>query len=411
MGLKNLFEKIEPAFLPGGKYAKLYPLFESVYTLLYTPGTVTKNGTHVRDALDSKRMMIIVWLALFPAVFYGMYNVGAQAIAAVVHMGNLADLLAHDWHYSLAQSLGADLTQTAGWGSKMLLGAMFFLPIYLVVFAVGIFWEVFFAIVRGHEVNEGLFVSTILFALIVPPTLPLWQAVLGISFGLVVAKEIFGGVGKNFMNPALAGRAFLFFAYPAQISGDSVWVAADGFSGATALSQWSQSGQAGLQHVATGTPITWMDAFLGNLPGSMGEVSTLAILIGGAIIVFARIASWRIIAGVMIGMILTSTLFNLIGSDTNPLFAMPWHWHLVLGGFALGMIFMATDPVSASFTNKGKWWYGALIGVMCVLVRVVNPAYPEGMMLAILFANLFAPIFDYLVVQANIKRRRARSNG
>jgi len=220
-----------------------------------------------------------------------------------------------------------------------------------------------------------------------------------------------GGVGRNFMNPALAGRAFLFFAYPAQISGDLVWTAADGFSGATALSQWSQGGQAALQHTVTGQPITWMDAFIGNIPGSMGEVSTLALLIGGALIVFTRIASWRIMAGVMIGMIGTATLFNLIGSDSNQMFSMPWHWHFVLGGFALGMIFMATDPVSASFTNTGKWWYGALIGVMAVLIRTVNPAYPEGMMLAILFANLFAPIFDYIVVQANIKRRRARTNG
>lgn len=409
MGLKNLFEKLEPAFLPGGKYAKLYPLFESMYTLVYTPGTVTKGGAHVRDALDSKRMMITVWLALFPALFYGLFNVGSQAISAALHLGNLSDLIANDWHYSLAQTLGAALSSDSGWGSKMLLGAMFFLPIYITVFIVGTFWEVLFAIVRGHEVNEGLFVTTILFALIVPPTLPLWQAALGITFGLVVAKEVFGGVGRNFMNPALAGRAFLFFAYPGQISGDSVWVSADGFSGATPLSQWSQGGEAALQHVANGQPITWIDAFLGNIPGSMGEVSTLALLIGGAIIVFARIASWRIIAGVMLGMIATSTLFNLIGSTTNPLFAMPWYWHLVLGGFAIGMLFMATDPVSASFTNKAKWWYGALIGVMVVLIRVVNPAYPEGMMLAILFANLWAPIFDYVVVQGNIKRRRARN--
>lgn len=410
MGLKNLFEKMEPAFLPGGKYAKLYPLFESVYTLLYTPGTSTQSTTHVRDAIDSKRMMIIVWLALFPALFYGMYNVGHQSINAVLSLGTSVDTLAaNDWHYALAQALGVDFTAAAGWGSKMLLGATFFLPIYIVAFAVGMFWELLFAIVRGHEVNEGFFVTTILFALIVPPTLPLWQAALGISFGLVVAKEIFGGVGKNFMNPALAGRAFLFFAYPGQISGDLAWTAADGFSGATALSQWAQGGEAALQHVASGQPITWMDAFLGNIPGSMGEVSTLALIVGAAIIVFARIASWRIIAGVMVGMIITSSLFNLIGSESNPLFAMPWYWHLVLGGFAIGMFFMATDPVSASFTNKGKWWYGALIGVMAVLIRVVNPAYPEGMMLAILFANLFAPIFDYLVVQGNIKRRKART--
>lgn len=410
MGLKNLFEKMEPAFLPGGKYAKLYPLFEAMYTLMYTPGSVTRNTTHVRDALDSKRMMIIVWLALLPAVFYGMYNVGHQSINAIVSMNTTVEALAaKDWHYALVQMLGLDVSATAGIGSKMALGAVFFLPIYLTVFALGSLIEIIFAVVRGHEVNEGLFVTTILFALIVPPTLPLWQAALGITFGLVVAKEVFGGVGKNFMNPALAGRAFLFFAYPAQISGDLVWTAADGFSGATALSQWAVGGQAALKHVATGEPITWMDAFLGNIPGSMGEVSTVALAIGAAIIVFARIASWRIIAGVMVGMAGMATLFNLIGSETNPLFSMPWHWHLVLGGFAIGMFFMATDPVSAAFTNKGKWWYGILIGVMAVLIRVANPAYPEGMMLAILFANLFAPIFDYLVVQGNIKRRKART--
>lgn len=410
MGLKNLFEKMEPAFLPGGKYAKLYPLFEAMYTLMYTPGSVTRNTTHVRDALDSKRMMIIVWLALLPAVFYGMYNVGHQSINAILSMNTTVEALAaKDWHYVLVQMLGLDVSATAGIGSKMALGAVFFLPIYLTVFALGSLIEIIFAVVRGHEVNEGLFVTTILFALIVPPTLPLWQAALGITFGLVVAKEVFGGVGKNFMNPALAGRAFLFFAYPGQISGDLVWTAADGFSGATALSQWAVGGQAALKHVATGEPITWMDAFLGNIPGSMGEVSTVALAIGAAIIVFARIASWRIIAGVMVGMAGMATLFNLIGSETNPLFSMPWHWHLVLGGFAIGMFFMATDPVSAAFTNKGKWCYGILIGVMAVLIRVANPAYPEGMMLAILFANLFAPIFDYLVVQGNIKRRKART--
>ncbi|WP_373099687.1 MULTISPECIES: NADH:ubiquinone reductase (Na(+)-transporting) subunit B [Pasteurellaceae] len=411
MGLKHLLEKMEPAFLPGGKYEKWFALYEATATFLYTPGTVTTKAAHIRDALDSKRMMVLVWLALFPAMFYGMFNVGAQSILALSvgdFAQNLAQNAANDWHFALADTLGL-VSPDAGVLAKMALGAIFFLPIYLVVFLVGGFWEVLFAMVRKHEVNEGFFVTSILLALIVPPTLPLWQAALATTFGVVVAKEVFGGVGKNFMNPALAGRAFLFFAYPAQISGDMVWVAADGFSGATALSQWSSGGEAALKHVATGQPITWMDAFLGNLPGSIGEVSTLALLIGGLVIVVARIASWRIIAGVMIGMIATSTLFNLIGSATNPLFAMPWHWHLVLGGFALGMLFMATDPVSAAFTNKGKWWYGALIGVMAVLIRVVNPAYPEGMMLAILFANLFAPLFDYIVVQANIKRRRARN--
>ena len=410
MGLKHFLEKIEPHFLPGGKHEKWYALYEAAATIFYTQGTVTRKAAHVRDALDSKRMMIMVWMALFPAMFFGMYNVGAQAFS-VLTPELLQHNIANDWHYSLASSLGINMAADAGILSKMLFGALFFLPIYAVVFIVGGFWEVLFATVRKHEINEGFFVTSILFALIVPPTLPLWQAALGITFGVVVAKEIFGGTGKNFMNPALAGRAFLFFAYPANISGDTVWTAVDGFSGATALSQWSAEGVAGLKHALTGQPITWMDAFIGNIPGSIGEVSTLALLIGGAMIVFARIASWRIIAGVMIGMVATSLLFNTIGSDTNPMFAMPWYWHLVLGGFAIGMLFMATDPVSASFTNVGKWWYGALIGVMAVLIRVVNPAYPEGMMLAILFANLFAPIFDYFVAQANIKRRKARSNG
>lgn len=411
MGLKNLFEKYEHQFEPGGKLAKFYPLYEAVATVFYTPGTVTKGRSHVRDTIDLKRMMILVWLAVFPAMFWGMYNVGNQAIPALHHLYSGAELqqvLASDWHYSLAQLLGASLTPDAGWGSKMLLGAIYFLPIYLVVFLVGGFWEVLFAMIRGHEINEGFFISSILFALIVPPTIPLWQAALGITFGVVVAKEIFGGTGRNFLNPALAGRAFLFFAYPAQISGDLVWTAADGFSGATPLSQWANGGVSSLVNTVTGEPITWMQAFLGNMPGSIGEVSTLMIFIGGAFIIFFRIASWRIVAGVMLGMIAMSYLFNAIGSDTNPLFAMPWWWHMVLGGFAFGMIFMATDPVSASFTDKGKWAYGILIGVMCVLVRVVNPAYPEGMMLAILFANLFAPLFDYMVVQANIKRRKAR---
>lgn len=411
MGLKNLFEKVEHHFEAGGKLEKYYPLYEAVSTVFYTPGTVTRGRAHVRDAIDLKRMMILVWLSVFPAMFWGMYNVGNQAIPALTHLYSgeaLQQVLASDWHYVVAQYLGALLTPDAGWDSKMLLGATYFLPIYAVVFAVGGFWEVLFAMIRRHEINEGFFVSSILFALIVPPTLPLWQAALGITFGVVIAKEIFGGTGRNFLNPALAGRAFLFFAYPAQISGNMVWTAADGFSGATPLSQWANEGSHGLMNTITGQPVTWMDAFIGNIPGSIGEVSTLMIFIGGAIILFARIASWRIVAGVMVGIIAMSSLFNAIGSSTNPMFAMEWYWHMVLGGFAFGMIFMATDPVSAAFTDKGKWAYGILIGVMCILIRVVNPAYPEGMMLAILFANLFAPLFDYLVVQANIKRRKAR---
>jgi len=244
----------------------------------------------------------------------------------------------------------------------------------------------------------------VLFALTLPPTIPLWQVALGISFGVVIGKEIFGGTGKNFLNPALTGRAFLFFAYPAQMSGNAVWTAADGYTGATAL---GLAAEGGVQNVVE-SGITWMDAFLGFVPGSMGEVSTLAIMIGGAVLLVMNIAAWRIVAGVMIGMVAMTLLLNAVGSDTNPLFAMPWYWHLVVGGFAFGMFFMATDPVSASMTNKGKWFFGALIGVMVVMIRVINPAYPEGMMLAILFANLFSPLIDHFVVQANVKRRVAR---
>ncbi|WP_208846076.1 NADH:ubiquinone reductase (Na(+)-transporting) subunit B [Aliivibrio finisterrensis] len=411
MSLLKFIEKIEPNFEPGGKHEKWFALYEAAATLFYTPGLVTKGGSHVRDSVDLKRIMIMVWFAVFPATFWGMYNAGHQAIVALEHMYSgveLAAVISGNWHYWLTEMLGGTISSDAGWGSSMLLGATYFLPIYATVFIVGGFWEVLFCMVRKHEVNEGFFVTSILFALILPATLPLWQAALGITFGVVVAKEIFGGTGRNFLNPALAGRAFLFFAYPAQISGDTVWTAADGFSGATALSQWAQSGQGGLVNTVTGNIISWMDAFIGNIPGSIGEVSTLALILGGLMIVYMRIASWRIITGVMIGMVAVSTLFNLIGSDTNAMFSMPWYWHLVLGGFAFGMIFMATDPVSASFTNKAKWWYGILIGAMAVMIRVVNPAYPEGMMLAILFANLFAPLFDNLVVEGNVKRRLKR---
>lgn len=411
MALKKFLEDIEHHFEPGGKHERWFALYEATATLFYTPGSVTKRSSHVRDSADLKRIMIMVWLAVFPAMFWGMYNVGHQAITALNYLYSgpeLATVINGNWHYWLTEMLGGNLTEQAGWISMMLLGATYFLPIYAVVFLVGGFWEVLFCMVRKHEVNEGFFVTSILFALIVPPTLPLWQAALGITFGVVVAKEIFGGTGRNFLNPALAGRAFLFFAYPAQISGDVVWTAADGFSGATTLSQWAQSGQAGLVNTITGETISWLDAFIGNIPGSIGEVSTLALIVGAAMIVYMGIASWRIIMGVMIGMIAVSSLFNIVGSSTNEMFQMPWYWHFVLGGFAFGMFFMATDPVSASFTNKGKWLYGILIGVMCVTIRVANPAYPEGMMLAILFANLFAPLFDHIVIEKNIKRRLAR---
>ncbi|MGL5046948.1 MAG: NADH:ubiquinone reductase (Na(+)-transporting) subunit B [Shewanella sp.] len=398
MSLKDFFERIEPDFEKGGKYEKFYALFEAAYTVFYTPGKVNKGKTHVRDNLDLKRMMITVWACAFPAMFVGMYNVGLQAQLALVAGFASPDV----WQVSLFSMFGTELTANSGWPALMWYGACFFLPIYAVTFAVGGIWEVLFASVRGHEVNEGFFVTSILFALTLPATIPLWMVALGITFGVVVAKEVFGGTGRNFLNPALAGRAFLFFAYPLNMSGDTSWVVADGYSGATALSQ-----------AASGTldyaiNQNWWDAFFGFIPGSVGEVSTLAILLGGAVIIYTRIASWRIVGGVMVGMIAISTLLNVVGSDTNPMFAMPWYWHLVLGGFAFGMVFMATDPVSASFTNQAKWAYGILIGAMSVFIRVINPAFPEGMMLAILFANLFAPLFDHFVVQANIKRRIAR---
>lgn len=400
MGLKHFLESIEPQFEKGGKYEKWYALYEAAATIFYTPGLVTKNSTHVRDSIDLKRIMIFVWLALFPALFFGMYNVGHQAALAIAQGFSTPDT----WQVALFHLFGGELTATSGWGSKLWYGACWFLPIYATVFIVGGFWEVLFASIRKHEVNEGFFVTSILFALILPASIPLWQAALGITFGVVIAKEVFGGTGRNFLNPALAGRAFLFFAYPADISGDKAWVAADGFSGATPL---AQAAMGELDYAANMD--LWWDAFYGFIPGSVGETSVLALLIGGLALIYTRIASWRIVAGVMIGLIFSSYLFNLIGSETNSMFAMPWHWHLVLGGFAIGMLFMATDPVSASFTDKGKWAYGILIGFMVVMIRVANPAYPEGMMLAILFANLFAPFFDYLVAQGNIKRRLARN--
>lgn len=402
MGLKEYIEQIEPHFEPGGKHEKWYALYEAAATIFYTPGKVTKSSTHVRDSIDLKRIMIMVWMATFPAMFYGMYNIGLQAHTAILG-GAGAVTLPDMWQAGLFTALGGELgVEGVSWLGMMFYGACFYLPIYATTFIVGGFWEVVFASVRKHEINEGFFVTSVLFSLTLPATIPLWQVALGITFGVVIAKEIFGGTGRNFLNPALSGRAFLYFAYPAQISGDSIWTAADGYSGATMLSQ-AASG-----NLDYGNQDMWWNAFMGNIQGSAGEVSTLMLILGGLFIIYMRIASWRIVLGVLFGAAIFSTLLNMIGSDSNNMFAMPWHWHLVTGGFAFGMFFMATDPVSASFTNQGKWAYGLLIGMMCVLIRVVNPAFPEGMMLAILFANLWAPLFDYFVAQSNIKRRVAR---
>ena len=396
----ELLKKFSLLFTKGGLLSWFYPLYEGTFTFLYSSGRVTTGKTHVRDFVDLKRIMIIVWAAVFPALFWGMYNIGNQTVEAIATLPNANEvatasyaLFSDDWHYALVQLLGGCLTTDAGIFTKMLIGAVYFLPIYAVVFAVGAFWEVLFCLIRHHEINEGFFVTSIVFSLVVPATMPLWQAALGISFGVIIGKEVFGGTGRNFVNPALCGRAFLFFAYPASISGTDCWVPVDGFSGATPLAQWAQGGEAALKDVA-GNAINWMDAFMGNIQG-------LIILATG-------VASLRIMLGVVIGAFLTACLFNYIGSSTNQMFSMPFEWHAVLGGFAFGTVFMATDPVSSSFTSKGKWAFGALIGVMVILIRTVNPAYPEGMMLAILFANCFAPLFDYLATQRNIKRRLAR---
>lgn len=419
--MRKQLDNMEPHFTKGGKHEKWFALYEAVDTFLYSPPSVTHAGAHVRDSIDLKRIMIMVWMFTFPAMFFGMWNVGHQALTALQlasAKGVTPDMALDGWRFWVMNTFGG--FDAGSLWSAFLYGATFFVPVYAVTFIVGGFWEVLFAMKRGHEVNEGFFVTSVLFALVCPPSIPLWQVALGISFGVVIAKEVFGGTGKNFVNPALAGRAFLFFAYPAYMSGDTVWTAIDpqvwkqgidGFSGATALGQAKLEGLGNMLHVtASGlSPLTWWDAFLGFEAGSMGEVSTLAILIGAVGLLVTRIASWRIMAGTMVGMMAIATLFNAIGSDTNPMFAVPWYWHLVLGGFAFGLVFMTTDPVSAAMTNAGRWIFGMLIGAMAVMIRVVNPAYPEGMMLAILFGNLCAPLIDYFVMQANIKRRAARN--
>ena len=402
MGLRELLDRIGHLCEKGGKYEKFHAVYEAIDTFHYRPASVTKTTAHVRDGIDLKRMMVAVWVCTFPVIFFGMWNIGYQANKAFAANPEL--LTAQDnWRMGLIRMF-AGFNPSSAW-DNIVQGATWFLPIYIVTFAVGIAWEMLFASVRKHEVNEGFFVTSVLFALTMPPSIPLWQVALGISFGVVLAKEVFGGTGKNFLNPALAGRAFLYFAYPAQSSGDSVWTVVDGFTMATPL---GNAAGGGVEAIAGGG-VSWMNAFVGMIPGSIGETSTLIILIMGCVLMISKIASWRIIGGVFLGMVAMSLLLNAIGSKTNPMFAMPWYWHLVLGGFAFGMVYMATDPVSAAMTNTGKMIFGALIGIMVVLIRVVNPAFPEGIMLAILFGNLCAPLIDHFVIQANVKRRLRRN--
>ena len=403
--LRSFLDRQAHHFEKGGRLERLYPLWEAADTFFYSPASVTHGGSHVRDAIDLKRMMMTVVIATLPCVLMAMYNTGLQANLAI-DPARAADL--DGWRHDVIRLLGVGYSPQS-FGANFTHGALYFLPLYIVTMVVGLTWEVLFAVVRKVEVNEGFFVTGILFPLILPPTTPLWQAALGISFGVVLAKEVFGGTGMNFINPALAARAFLFFAYPAEISGDKVWtavpdgMAVDGFSGATILAQLRQSTQP-----FESMGLSWWNAFIGLEPGSMGETSVAACLIGAVIIVGTKVGSWRTMAGVALGTIAMALLFNAIGSSTNPWFGVPFWWHMVLGGWAFGAAFMATDPVTSPFSEKGKWIYGFMIGAMVVLIRVVNPAYPEAMMLVILFMNVMAPVIDYGFVKANITRRKRR---
>ncbi|TWU55154.1 NADH:ubiquinone reductase (Na(+)-transporting) subunit B [Rubripirellula reticaptiva] len=422
--LRNILDKVHPIFAKGGPLEMAYPMYEALDTFLYTPGEVAKGSTHIRDAIDLKRMMITVVMALVPVTLFGMWNVGYLANTAMEQSAAVGVSVAQDWHYTVhdAMGFGHDPTNHV---DNFVLGAIHFLPVYIVCMFVGGHIELIFSVLRGHEINEGFLVTGLLFPLTLPPSIPLWQVAIGISFGVIVAKEVFGGTGRNFLNVALASRAFLYFSYAGQISGERVWTAVDGFSGATALGKLAQAPAgtnavdslasigytmgpaAGEQANWTGS-ITWMDAFLGNIQGCFGETSALLCLVGAVILIASGVGSWKIMAAVVGGVVATSWLMMGVNSGTNAMFSIPPQWHLVIGGLAFGLVFMATDPVSASMTNTGKWVYGALIGFMTVLIRVVNPAYPEGIMLAILFGNVFAPLIDYFVVQLNVRRRMAR---
>ena len=401
--LRSVFDSQAKHFGKGGKLEFAYPLYEMVDTFLYTPGTVTKGASHVRDGLDLKRMMMTVVIALVPCVFMAMYNTGYQAHLAISQGAQPLET----WQTSVAEWLGYGAWDPTDAVACIVQGMLYYLPVLIVTFAVGGGCEALFALVRRHEINEGFLVTGMLFPLVLPPTIPLWQVAIGIAFGVIIGKEIFGGTGMNILNPALTARAFLFFAYPAQISGDQAWIGADtgvdGVSGATWLAEAAVSGQAVLTE-----GVEWWDAFLGLIPGSMGETSTAACLFGALVLILSRVGSWRIMLGVALGSYAATLLLNAVGSETNLLLNVPFEWHFVLGGWAFGAVFMATDPVSAAHSETGRYIYGFLIGVLAILIRVVNPAYPEGMMLAILFMNLFAALIDHFVVQANVKRRRAR---
>ena len=386
MGLRSWLDSIEHHFEKGGRFEKWYALYEAADTFMYRPASVTRTTAHVRDGLDLKRMMMIVVLALFPSMAFGTYNVGYQFYASAgIAAGHLECLLKGLWVV---------------------------VPLYAVTFAVGGFWEVLFALVRGEEINEGFFVTGALIPLIMPPTIPLWQLALAVSFGVVLGKELFGGTGMNIFNPALVSRAFLFFAYPKSISGAGVWT----LTGGTVVDAYTMATPLHLGIEPKGEIIAHLSAygfdfwrmFTGLEPGSIGETSAIAILIGAILLVATGVGSWRIIVSVFAGGAAMALVCNAFAPSPANVMALPAHYHFVMGGFAFGAVFMATDPVSSAFTQTGKLFYGFLIGLLCVLIRAINPAYPEGMMLAILFMNMFAPLIDHAVIAANKKRRAAR---
>ena len=376
--LRDYITKIKPNFVEGGKFAWLQSTFEAFETFAFTPNTVTRRGSHVRDAVDMKRAMITVVIALLPALLFGMWNIGYQS--------------------GLNGVEGLNGLWSCWW-----FGFLRMLPLIVVSYIVGLGIEFMFAQIRHHEVNEGYLVTGLIIPMIVPVTTPLWQLALAVAFAVVLGKEVFGGSGMNFLNPALVARAFLFFSYPTHMSGDAVWIAADlwgsdAIAGATPLGELA----AGMAPTAS----AW-DMFVGTIPGSTCETSVIAILLGALVLLVTGIGSWRIILSVMLGGGAMGLLFNIIGA--NAYMELPFYYHYLMGGFMFGAVFMATDPVTSAQTNVGKWIYGLLIGVFAVLLRVVNPAYPEGMMLSILLMNSFAPLIDHCVVARNIRRRAKRA--
>ncbi len=378
--LRNYLDKIKPNFEKGGRFPWLHSTFDAFETFAFVPNTTTKSGAHIRDAIDMKRTMTFVIFALVPALLFGIYNVGYQ-------------------HYL---SINPELGFFDGLWNNIWYGLGKVLPIIIVSYGVGLGIEFFFAQIRGHEVNEGFLVSGMLIPMVMPPDVPLWQLALAVAFAVIIGKEVFGGTGMNFLNPALTARAFLFFAYPSSMSGDNVWIAnkADAFSGATPLAEMFNRMEAPTTSV--------MDMIIGIMPGSIGETSVIMILIGAFILIQTGIASWKIMLSVLAGGAIMGLTFNILGPADNLYMQMPFYYHFLMGGFMLGMVFMATDPVTAAQTETGKWIYGLLIGILAVLIRVVNPAYPEGMMLAILLLNVFAPLIDYYVIDANVRRRKKR---